>query len=378
MNINRREFLGTAGAAAAASVIMGLKPTYTIAANNPKGADTSKIMNYNSDMEYRLCGKTGWMVSAACLGGHWKRVDKMVPGLFKGGAWLSLDVNNADFCKNRYDVVTRCIERGINYIDACTYAEVIAYSKALKGRRDKMYLGWSWYEHEARRPEFRKAEKLLETLDGSLKETGETYVDLWRITCIADARKGPNGEQVLAHTEAESAEIAKALEAAKKSGKARCTGVSSHDRPWLEYLMKTFPNQIDAVVTPYTAKSKVLEKDSFFDTVQQCKCGFFGIKPFSGTSLFKGDSSPDPQKNSAFEEDNRLARLAIRYILCNPAITAPIPGMINPQQVDNIALAVNERRELDAKEKAELDTAMDLAWANLPPNYQWLKDWEYV
>ena len=285
------------------------------------------------------------------------------------------DVNNADFNKNRYNVVTRCIERGINYIDACTHSEILAYSKAIKGRRDKMHLGWSWYENEARRPEFRKAGKLLETLDGSLKESGEEYVDLWRITCNSDGSTSKDGKTLMAHTEAESEEIAKALEKAKQSGKARATGVSSHDRLWLEYLIKTFPNQIDAVVTPYTAKSKVLEKHSFFETVAKCNCGFFGIKPFSSYAIFKGDSSPT---SPSFEEDNRIARLALRYILCNPAITAPIPGMISPQQVDNVALAVKERRELDQKERAELDTAMEMAWAKLPADYQWLKNWEYV
>ena len=112
-----------------------------------------------------------------------------------------------------------------------------------------------------------------------------------------------------------------------------------------------------------------------FDACQKCNCGFFGIKPFASALLFKGDSSPDsPHK----EEDNRLARMAIRYILCNPAITAPIPGMINVEQVDNIALAVKERRELDAEEQAELQRAMDRAFAALPYHYRWLKDWEWV
>ena len=59
-------------------------------------------------------------------------------------------------------------------------------------------------------------------------------------------------------------------------------------------------------------------------------------------------------------------------------MAAPIPGMISPQQVDNVALAVKERRELDKEEKAELERAMDRAWANLPAGYQWLKEWEYV
>ena len=70
--------------------------------------------------------------------------------------------------------------------------------------------------------------------------------------------------------------------------------------------------------------------------------------------------------------------MAIRYILCNPAITAPMPGMISTQQVDNIALAVAERRALDVAEQAELRRAMDRAWDTLPPAYQWLKRWEYV
>jgi len=70
--------------------------------------------------------------------------------------------------------------------------------------------------------------------------------------------------------------------------------------------------------------------------------------------------------------------MAIRYILNNPAVTAPIPGMINPHQVENMAKAVQERRELDMAEAKELEEAMDKAWAQLPADYEWLRDWEYV
>ena len=103
--------------------------------------------------------------------------------------------------------------------------------------------------------------------------------------------------------------------------------------------------------------------------------GAFGIKPFASNSLFKGSSAPgDPNA----QEDDRRARLAIRHILCNDAITAPIPGLISPHQVDNMARAIKERGTLDTKETAELEQAVDEMWANLPENYQWLKDWEYV
>lgn len=370
--LTRRQFVRDTAALAAGASLSGV-----VKVGNAEQADTKAILNYNPDMEYRRCGKTGWMVSAVCLGGHWKRVNAIVPGVFQGRSWLSANLNDPGFQKNRYDVVTRCIERGINYIDACTGAEIQAYSKALEGRRDKMYLGWSWYEREARNRKQCTGDALMAVFEDSLKVCKQEYVDLYRIVCGVNGRRGKDGRWIFPHTEAESAGIAEGLRRAKKSGRARMTGLSSHDLPWLKHMMETFPDVIDVVITPYTAKTKVLPGDEtgFYAAMKKCDCGFFGIKPFAGSALFRGDSSPG---NPHEESDNRLARLAIRYILSNPAITAPIPGMINASQVDNVALAVAERRELDVEETAELDRAMDRAWANLPYHYRWLKNWEYI
>ncbi len=359
--ISRREFVKDS-----AKVAVGIAAGLAGGRSAAGAEDRSKIVNYNEDMEYRPLGKTGLMVSAVCLGGHWKRVDVMAPGAFKGGDWLGADIDAPAFVKNRYDVVSRCIERGMNYIDACTIEEVRTYSRALKGRREKMYLGCSWYQKEMRNDNFRTKEALLRTLDEGMKESALEYVDLWRITMH---------EQSGQHTEREVEQMMKALEAAKKQGKARFTGFSSHDRPHIKWMIETYPEIVDVIVTPYTAKSKVLPEDSLFDTLKKCKVGMFGIKPFASNSLFKGNSAPG---NPDAEEDDRRARLAIRYILCNPAVTAPIPGLINIHQVDNVAKAAKERRELDVAEAAELEKATDEMWANLPEDYQWLKDWEYV
>ncbi|MHC4805623.1 MAG: aldo/keto reductase [Planctomycetota bacterium] len=363
--LTRRQFIRDSTVAAAA-LAAGVGAGKSALASKRTKVDTSKILNYNPDMEYRRCGRTGLIVSAVCLGGHWKRLVKIIGGAEPEG-WMTSDINRGDFQKNRHAVVTRCIERGINYVDACCREEILAYSKALKGRRDKMYFGYSWHIWESRFKEWRSRKKLQQGLEMGMKEAGLDYVDLWRISLLVDSSQ---------HSKAEVEEAIAALAWAKKSGLARFTGISSHDRGHLKKVIETYPDQIEVILTPYTAGTKVITDESgLWATIKKNDVGWFGIKPFASNSVFKGDSSPN---SPYFEQDNRIARLAIRYVLCNPAITAPIPGLVSLQQVDNVALAVKERRELDIQEKADLDEAMDRAWANLPSSYQWLKDWEYV
>jgi hypothetical protein len=46
--------------------------------------------------------------------------------------------------------------------------------------------------------------------------------------------------------------------------------------------------------------------------------------------------------------------------------------------VDTAVQAIRERRQLDLKEKAELEDASKRMWARLRPGHEWLRDWEYV
>jgi aryl-alcohol dehydrogenase-like predicted oxidoreductase len=364
-NVTRRQFVQE-GAVAAVALASGLASARIVQAGNPTNQGTSTILNYNADMEYRQLGKTGLMISAVALGGHWKRVDTMI-GKATSNGWLSQDIQSSGFLRNRAEVVNRCIDRGINYVDACTPEEVLAYAKVLRGRREKIYFGVSWCAQESRIPEWRPRKKLMQTLDQGMKQAGLDHVDLWRITLL---------EQSVQHSDAEIEEAMAALDWARKTGRARFTGVSSHHRPHIKKMIEKYPDQIQVVLTPYTADTKVVTDESgLWAAIKKHDVGWLGIKPFASNSLFKGDSSP---ASPYAREDNRLARLAIRYVLCNPAITAPIPGLISVKQVDNIALAIKERRVLDLAEQNELKDAMDRAWAGLPPSYDWLRDWEYV
>jgi aryl-alcohol dehydrogenase-like predicted oxidoreductase len=350
-SVSRRGFLGTGAAAVGA----GLGAGAALAVNEKAPPPKDKVLSYNERMEYRRLGKTEQWVSAVCLGGHWKRCP------FQG----------ADFEKNRTEIVAKCLDSGINYVDACWHGEVMAYSKALKslGKRDKMLLGFDCYG--ARGAEHRTRKALLAQLDQLMKEAGLDVVDVWRITCHE-----PGGM----HTYNESCEIAAAGEEGIKQGKVRFFGTSSHDRRWHEMMIREFP-VFSVILFPYTAKSKEKPKDSIFDAVRKHDVGVFGIKPYASNSIFVGTSTPDDPNR---EEDDKRARMALRYILTNDAIAAPIPGLIYPHHVDNCLKAIEERRKEDLAARPAILDSPELAamtrdmFDRLPPGYRWLRDWEWV
>ncbi|MHC4624768.1 MAG: aldo/keto reductase [Planctomycetota bacterium] len=384
-DMTRRRFMRET-ATAAAGVAFGLgaagcesqQPAKTRAAP-AVSREAKNTRSYNPDMEYRRLGKTGLWVSAVSLGGHWKK--------------LPYSFGTDEFRKNRRDVVSACIDHGINYVDACAGGEIQAYADALRGRRESMYLGCSYCEHEMRNKAWQSTHKLLEALDDILTRAELDYVDLWRITCYWK----PSTNHTLEHEHV----ICEALEKARKAGKVRFTGISTHKHDWVIRMMQTYPQHIQAVVVPYTAGSKkaharvdpskgptgwqavpdaAADYDksmiSVIDAVKNNDVGWFGIKPFASGSIFESRGAVNPVTRQV---DDERARMTLRYILSNDALTAPIPGMITVDQVKNAALAVQERRKFDLAEARRFKAAVEQMWANLPKNYQWLKqEWEWV
>lgn len=370
--LTRREFVreSMVATAALAAGAAALNCPRTVLATEKDLEAVRKTRSYHPDMEYRRLGKTGLWVSAVCLGGHWKRINKIL------GAQGELDPYTAPtdqavlspFQENRDAVVGRCLERGINLVDLAGDSEAEVYAKALRGRRESIYLAYSHPSSELRVPENRNAKKLIELLEAGLRRCRLDYVDIWRLMALE------RGGQ---HSQADVEAMMTALQTARQQGKCRFTGLSTHDRKWARMLIETYPDIVQVLVFPYTAASREMPADSLFDAIRRHDVGTLGIKPFSSNALFQSDGSPD---HPEAESDSRLARLTIRYILSNPHLTAPIPGLISIRQVDNMAEAVKEYRQgdLSALEKTELDLAIGRMWANLTPDYQWLKRWEYV
>ena len=235
-------------------------------------------------MEYRRLGKTGLMISVVALGGHWKRLGPVLGRPFTGSGYEPEDLDNIlcpDFRKNRDEIVSRAIDLGINYVDACAPAEVLAYARALRGRRDKVYFGYSWHTREPRYPEWRSARALVAGLEAGLREAELDFADIWRISLPADGI-----EDISERRWIEEATI-EGLSLAKKQGKARFAGVSSHDRAWLGKMAAQYPQQIEVVLFPFTAGSSPAPEESLLDTLQAYDTGALAIKPFGGGGFFK-------------------------------------------------------------------------------------------
>lgn len=308
-------------------------------------------------MEYRRLGKTGLMVSALCLGGHWKGLGPVLGRPFAGSGYDEEDFENIrcpDFLTNRSDVVSRSIELGINYIDACAPPEILAYARVLAGRRDKVCLGYSWHTREPRYPEWRSAKALVAGLDAGLSEAGLDYVDLWRISLPVDGVADRSERCRIEEAAAEG------LLLARRQGKARFTGVSSHDRHWLRGMVEQYPDEIQVVLFPFTAGSGMAAEGSLFETLRAHDAGALAIKPFAGGALFGQEAN-----------DGRLARLAIRHVLSHAAIAGAVCGFSSVAQLEN---AAGDLSRLDCAERAELESAVASMW----PRASWLRAWRHV
>ncbi len=197
----------TAGASAVAG-----SPSTIVAAYAPVvPAEVKATRSYQPGMEYRRLGKTGLWVSAVSLGGHWKRIDKVIKakGDVNPYAGPASQGDMGVFLKNRHEVVSRCIEVGINLIDFAGDAEPETYCKVLEGRRDAMYLAYSHPASELRTPENRTPKRLVELFEAGLKRCNLEYADIWRLMAL---------ERGGMHTQAETEAMIEALDIARRKG----------------------------------------------------------------------------------------------------------------------------------------------------------------
>jgi predicted aldo/keto reductase-like oxidoreductase len=346
-----------------------------------------KIVNFHPKMKYRKLGKTGLMLSEVSLGGHWKNREA-------GSFWRDFAKEEvpADVAKNRTEVISVCIDAGINYLDITTSAECLAYGVALKGRREKFIVGADNHRMCLRQSENINVGAQTRNIETCLGQLQTDCLDIWRV----QARQMGNHKL----TDVEPA--IEAADKARKAGKIRHFGLSSHNRVWLQQVIEKYP-QIEMVIFPVTAMTKekglpitkenVAEREqpfknakdrsvSIFETVRKRQVGLVTIKPFAGGNIFQSFKSKAkfPIMGVGLKEENDLARLTLKCILaCYREITCTVPGLTTVYEVDNAARASYEGSlAISPAEKEWLEGQTGERLAQLPSEYEWLHDWEVI
>ncbi|MCP4261937.1 MAG: aldo/keto reductase [Planctomycetes bacterium] len=350
---------------------------------------TSKILNFHPKMTYRRMGKTNLMVSEVSLGGHWKNRNA-------GRYWDSFANEEVppDVAKNRTDVVSACIDSGINYLDITTAAECLCYGAAIKGRREKMYVGADIHNLGPRGSDRCNIKDQTLNVDTCLRLLKTDYLDIWRPQAKMAGQLGTS--QLNTDPEVES--LIETFEKLRKAGKVRHLGMSCHCRPWLEHVLNKYPD-FEMIIFPCSSKTKAKgrapiagnveemnpghgsdQSRGIFDVVRKRDVGIVTIKPYFGGSLFKSYGKVKfPVMGVGSKTENDLARLTLQCILANEAITATVPGLSTVYEVENAARASYTRPlGMSVADKQWLMDITDRQWANLPQEYEWLRDWEVV
>jgi predicted aldo/keto reductase-like oxidoreductase len=383
--LSRRTFIRNTSLAAAGTVAGALagKAQAGACCAGSQPNSSPKILNYNEKMHYRRLGKSGLMVSEVSLGGHWKNRNA-------GRYWdhFANEEVPGDVAKNRSDVISASIDCGLNYLDITTAAECLCYGVALKGRRDKMYVGADIHNLGPRNSKFCNVKSHTHNVDTCLRMLQTDYLDIWR----------PQAKMDGSNTDFEIETVIETFQKLHKAGKVRHLGMSSHSRPWFEHIIGKY-SEFEMLIFPCSAKTKAKGKpltrdnveevnpghgsdqtQSIFKKVVEKDVGVVTIKPYFGGSLFKScGKAKFPVMGVGSKEENDMARLTLQCILTNEAITAAVPGLSTIYEVENAARASYTRQlGVTAAEKQWLMRITDERWANLPQEYTWLRDWEVV
>jgi predicted aldo/keto reductase-like oxidoreductase len=383
---SRRDFMRNTSLAAAGTVA-GALAGQGEAATQP--VHTSKVLNFHPKMTYRRLGKTNLMVSEVSLGGHWKNRNA-------GRYWDSFANEQvpADVAKNRTDVVSACIDSGINYLDITTAAECLCYGEALKGRREKMYVGADIHNLGPRGSVRCNVKDQTFNVETCLRLLKTDYLDIWRPQAKMAGKLGT--DQL--NTDSEVEALIETFQKLRKQGKVRHLGMSCHYRPWLEHILSKY-SEFEMIIFPCSSKTKVkgevptaanIEEDnpghgsdqtqSIFKVVLEKDVGIVTIKPYFGGSLLESSGKIKfPVMGVGSKTENDIARLTLQCILANPAITASVPGLSTVYEVENAARASYTRSlGMAVADKEWLMDITEQKWASLPSEYEWLRDWEVV
>jgi predicted aldo/keto reductase-like oxidoreductase len=236
----------------------------------------------------------------------------MVSRLGFGGIPIQRDTE-----EDAISVVKRCLALGVTYIDTAngyTTSEQ-RIGRAVAGRRDKVVI--------ATKTGARTREDAEKHLALSLKRLQTDYIDIYQFhgvnnTKHLEAVLEPNGLLAFA-------------EEAKKAGKVRHIGITSHQMDIAKKAIAT--DKFETIMFPFNVVTDEAATQ-LLPLARQHDVGFIAMKPLAGGML-----------------DN--ARICFKYLFQFSDVL-PIPGIEKPQEIEEIVEILEKSPRMTSAEKAEM------------------------
>ena len=247
-------------------------------------------------MEYTTLGKTGLKISRMGFGG------------------IPIQRISAEGTKG---LMTQLMEAGINYIDTArgytVSEEYLGYG--LEGIRDHFVI--------ATKSMARTKEAMASDIETSLKNLRTDYIDLYQV-------HNPSMEQ-LDTVVGENGALEALLEA-KTAGKIGHIGITSHSTEVFERALGY--DWVETIMFPYNIVEN--QGEALIKKCKEKNIGFIAMKPLAGGAIENGT-------------------LALRYVCSNPAVTVVIPGMAEPEELEENIRACSDGSPFTEEEKAQIE-----------------------
>jgi aryl-alcohol dehydrogenase-like predicted oxidoreductase len=293
MDRSRRNFLAAGLALPAAATASRSSGPSSQATSNPAPASTG--------FRYKILGKTGLKVTTVGM-----------------GCMITSDGS----------VVERAADLGITYFDTARGYQSGNNERmvgaALKRKRKDITL--------STKSNAKTKEEALQELDTSLKTLGTDHVDIWYL-------HGKNSPAEVTD------DLIEAQQAAKKAGKIRFAGVSTHNgqKELLPFLAKN-PN-IDVILTAYNFTMEPFMDGVIAEAANAGK-GIVAMKVMAGGARRLQPGDPNLKRLQA--DGGMLA--ALKWVLRNPNVGTTIPSMTDMEQLDqNLKATANPFGAADSK-----------------------------
>ena len=207
-------------------------------------------------------------------------------------------------------VIERAADLGVNYFDTARGYQngncERMVGAALKGRRNRVYI--------STKSAAQTKEEALAQLDTSLKELGVDYVDIWYL----HAKSKPEDLKD---------ELIEAQQMARKAGKIRFAGVSTHSgQKELVPAIVARKDHFDVLLTAYNFSTEPFVEEAIRQA-SDAGLGVVAMKVMAG-----GKRAKDKVLRTLQQEGAMLA--ALKWALRNERVNTAIPSITDNDQLD--------------------------------------------